>query len=155
SGGFVFSPSFARGLDLTGDFFRIYLNKFINANDPQFVLDSCYTNDPGHRNFCDQVGRDPNNNNNLVLVYSPLENFAKVITGGVDFNVGYLLPTEKLPGMQEAGKFKLNVSATFLASYDQYLPGTSGDIEKTGLTGFNNGGDNVLPRWKINPSLTW
>ena len=150
SAGFVFSPSFLRGLDVTVDFFRIYLNNFITPVDPQFVLDSCYSNDPDHRNYCDQIVRDPNNNNRLVLVYSRFQNFAKVVTGGVDFYVGYTLPTP-----EDLGRFKIASSATFLSSYDQYLPGTTGEIEKQGITGFNNGGDNIYPRWKINPTLTW
>jgi iron complex outermembrane receptor protein len=92
----------------------------------------------------------------LVLVYSRFENFAKVITGGVDFNLTYVLPTAQIPGMEDAGRFKFTGSATFLASYDQFLPGSEGDIQKTGQTGtFQGGTGAALPRWKMNPSLTW
>ncbi len=82
------------------------------------------------------------------------ENVAQFITGGADFNVGWTLPTAKVPGMQDLGRFKLVASATFLASYDQFTRGGDGSVSKQGLTG-QNLGDNAYPRWKINPSLSW
>jgi iron complex outermembrane receptor protein len=153
SAGFVFSPEFVPGLDLAIDVFRIYINDFITAPGGQFILDSCYEAEPNFRQYCERISRGNGGTGEVQLVINTFENVAKFVTGGIDFHVGWLLPTRNL-GLEEFGRFKLVTSATFLSSYDQFTRGLDGSITKSGLTG-KNLGDNAYPRWKINPSLTW
>jgi iron complex outermembrane recepter protein len=87
-------------------------------------------------------------------VFNFFENFAKFQTSGFDFNIGYRLPLENWGTVADAGALKFMADATFLSSYNQYLPNVHGDIEPQGLTG-QNIGDNGYPRWKINPGVAW
>jgi iron complex outermembrane recepter protein len=149
TGGFVFSPAQLTGLDFSVDYFKIALNDFITAPGGQYILDRCYNSAPNQRSFCGQVQR--NSAGTLVQVFNSFANFPKNSTSGIDFQLSYTLPTTLVPALQDAGKFKLVTTATFLSNFDQSLLSDDGvTLTKTGIAGTLE-----YPRWKINPSLQW
>lgn len=154
SAGIVFSPAQIEGLDLSVDYFKIGLNDFITAPGGQYALDRCYSSPSNQRSFCGNVTRAADGT--LLQVLNQFTNFPKISTSGVDFEFNYALPTKAFPLLASLGKFKLVSTATFVSSYNQFIAGADGTLQKFGLVGKGNFENGVtLPRWKINPSLQW
>jgi iron complex outermembrane recepter protein len=146
--GVIFAPQYAPGLEVAVDYFNITLKNFITAPGGQFVLDQCYGSDPDARSdYCRFISRNPSNNQ-LQSVLNLFNNFPRIETTGVDFGVGYSVPTE------EQGTFRFAVDASYLIKYDQFTEDAAGKLEKERQAGTYDG-NTAWPRWKINPSLNW
>lgn len=157
TGGIVLSPVSVQGLDLSVDYYRIRLDNFITAPGGQTILDNCYKVATGARRDCELIQRT--SNGSLLQVTNVFQNFPRIVTSGVDYQLSYALPSKLIPALSELGKFKFVTSASFLSSYNIYETGPDGvSLRKDDSAGSTAGTlTNLgnLTRWKINPSLQW
>lgn len=101
--GFVFEPSFAPGLSLTVDHFRIEVDKAISSATANQIIDACYTPAlnaglSGTNPNCRQIGRDiaGSLNGSALGVITPQSNQGKFAVSGVDIGASYSLPLKNL-----------------------------------------------------------
>ena len=113
--GFVFSPSFSRGLSIETNWYRIKVEGAIQAIPRATTLLNCLlTNDPS---VCSLITRV---NGQLTEVEGLLQNIAAIKTSGVDLNISHR-------GIDtRAGRFGFSWNNTFLSKYDVFVPGPSG-----------------------------
>ncbi len=91
--GFVYTPSWAPGLQLSVDYYRIKLEDAIGPVDIATAINEC-TLSGGVSSLCDNFVRpisntDTSNANYPTLAYTQPVNLARIVTRGVDFEVGY------------------------------------------------------------------
>ncbi|MEO8000880.1 MAG: TonB-dependent receptor [Arenimonas sp.] len=83
--GFVYSPSWLEGFNVSLDIWKIKLQDALAARSSQFVLNACYTGtDP---TFCSFIDRDAAGN--LSLVRTTAFNLNKLEVSGADMGIGY------------------------------------------------------------------
>ena len=101
--GVVYSPSWAPGLNVTLDWYRITLDNVISFRGTQAILTACYatpgtpgaaTDDAQRALFCSFIGRDATGN--LVDVRQSLFNLTTGQVEGYDLQVVYALPETRL-----------------------------------------------------------
>lgn len=104
SAGFVYSPSWAPGLDFSADYFKIELENQIARLGAQFYLDQCYINsDP---TACSHVITS-GNGKQVTNIIDLQNNGGSRHVNGWDINFKYRFPTTAI------GDFALNGSLTF------------------------------------------
>ena len=102
--GFVYSPPFAKRLNVKVDWFKIDMENIPGSVD-QFILDQNFAGaDPNlpiaerpldpNAPFADQLVYNPNNQSYLLL-NAPALNLSRRTIEGIDFGVTYEVPTEK------------------------------------------------------------
>jgi iron complex outermembrane receptor protein len=165
--GVVLSPRFARGLNISVDYYDINLKGAIASYGAQQVLDNCFaettTANPGGGFFCSLVTR---NGSTLVSVATPLFNLASIRTRGVDFDLSY--------------RHRLGAGSLVARVFGTYVPDlitddafgtprtynaagvlvTKGSVinragQVGGFTSGVNTGATSLPHWQVNGSLTY
>ncbi len=157
--GFVLTPTFFDGLNITVDYFDITVEDFINAGIPsQTVLDNCLAS--GDATFCNLITRDSlgslNSGQAGVGFLSTNINIAELSTSGVDVQVGYQFDLAAM-GAENAGDFALQYAATFTEELNFVpFPGDAG----TDCAGFfGNACDvantPVVPSYRHRAILTW
>ncbi len=86
--GFVYTPSWANGLQIAVDWYDIEITDAISFTTPQTILDRCVDDVNGINNqFCDLVSRDAVGN--IVELRSFPLNLNEFNTSGYDFEVDY------------------------------------------------------------------
>ncbi|MES0873834.1 TonB-dependent receptor plug domain-containing protein [Sinimarinibacterium thermocellulolyticum] len=152
--GIVWSPDFAPDLGVTVDYFNIKLDDFITNLGPDFILDVCYNAErtSGRPEVCDFVVRNNNGTGSIQFIRAATFNFSRLETSGVDFNLEYRLPIERL--VEGLGTFKLTFDSQYLINYDSFLPTVDGSEQKFPGAG-QNFGDTPLPRVKANLGIAW
>jgi iron complex outermembrane receptor protein len=152
--GVVWSPDFAPDLGVTVDYFSIKLDDFITNIGPDFILDICYNSERtnGRPQVCEFVVRDANGAGSIQFIRAATFNFSRLETSGVDFNLEYRLPVERL--FDGLGTFKLSFDSQYLINYDSYLPTADGSEQKFAGAG-QNFGDTPYSRVKANLGLAW
>ena len=85
--GFVLSPPFIEGLNITVDWFEIDIEDAVTATSGQRVISSCFATLDLNSEFCTEITRFPNGTLNEVLAIS--SNFATFKVSGVDFSFDY------------------------------------------------------------------
>ncbi len=91
--GFVYSPSYVSGLNLTVDYWRISLKDALSTFGAQTILDQCYKQtvpNPADQ-FCTKVNRLPNGQ--IIAVRTAQFNAATQLVDGVDVGINYKLDT--------------------------------------------------------------
>jgi iron complex outermembrane receptor protein len=138
--GVVYSPSWAPGLNVTLDWYRITLDNVISFRGTQAILTACYatpgtpgaaTDDAQRALFCSFIGRDATGN--LVDVRQSLFNLTTGQVEGYDLQVVYALPETRL------GRFTLQWDNTY--SVENTLFGKVGEY-------------NGAPSWRLRSNLT-
>jgi outer membrane receptor protein involved in Fe transport len=86
--GFVWSPSFLSGLNMSLDYYDIELEDAIAQVDGQLLLNDCFATGNINTPSCQSIRRDPNGN--ISEVIAPLLNLAKRNVNGADLSVSYL-----------------------------------------------------------------
>jgi iron complex outermembrane receptor protein len=94
--GVVLSPSFAPGLQVSADWYKIDINGVIASPGNQQIVDGCYA---GNQQYCSFIlvnGKPVTTTNGIglndfVVVSNPTLNLAKQTTSGVDFDAAYRL----------------------------------------------------------------
>lgn len=134
--GFVYSPSFAPGLDISVDWWNIKIEDAIYAQTAQQTLDSCYTQ--GVSSQCDLIERDSTGQiSNLLAVPS---NVGTMEVEGWDITLGYRMPDTAY------GSFSFVLDTAYTSKYT---------IEDPVTEGYNRVG-NYLSRdnyWRVRSNL--
>jgi len=116
--GFVYSPSYVQGLDLSLDWWNIKIEGAIYAQDAQEMLDSCYK--AGISAVCDLITRDATGQiSNMLAVPN---NVATMEVEGWDLTVGYRMPETRF------GSFNVVWDSTYTSNYsvsDPLNPGAN------------------------------
>lgn len=102
--GLVYDPSWAPGLSVSADYWRIYLNDTITGVDAQTVNDACF-HDP-NSSFCSLIHRTPDGQ--VDFIREPTANLGRTDTDGVDLGVHYRMPDT------DWGKFVFGLDTTYL-----------------------------------------
>jgi iron complex outermembrane recepter protein len=138
--GIVYSPSWAEGLNMTLDWYKIELEDVISFRTSQAILNACYrlpgtagaAADAAQRAlFCSFVGRDATGN--IVDLRQSSFNLAEGEVEGYDFQVTYAMPETAW------GKFAFQWDNTYTAN--NTLFGTVGEY-------------NGSPQWRLRSNIT-
>ncbi len=105
--GFVYSPGFIEGFDVSLDWYNIEIKDTITAISGQEILERCYRE--GDTGACALVTRGPNGA--IVDLLSSALNIGSTEVEGYDLTVGYRLPESSW------GKFSVVWDSTYLAKY--------------------------------------
>jgi outer membrane receptor protein involved in Fe transport len=135
-------PSWARGFNLSIDYFDIKVKNVINSLNPQQEVDLCYG---GNQAVCSAVSINGPAGTNYVLAQS--FNFASLHTKGVDFETAYRM---NLGDYGLPGAFTLRglATRTIHAVSDPGVPGTTPSEGAGNMTG-------ATPKWKALMSQSW
>jgi len=107
--GFVYSPSYAQGLDISVDWWKIRIDDTMVSDSPNAILSDCYVSLIESR--CAMFERDPSNGIVSQLSYGRRNaGFSEV--EGFDVGVGYRWDTSAL------GAFAVNWDTTYFSEYD-------------------------------------
>ncbi|WP_440962722.1 TonB-dependent receptor plug domain-containing protein [Massilia sp. GER05] len=135
-------PAWARGFNLSVDYYDIKVKNVINSLGPQQEVDLCYA---GYQNVCSAVSINGAAGTNYVLAQS--FNFASLHTRGVDIETAYRtnLRDYGLPGM-----FTLRGMATrtIHSVSDPGVPGTTPSEGAGNMAG-------STPKWKALVTQSW
>ena len=110
--GFVYSPTWAEGLDLTLDWWKIDIDDAIQVATGQFIVDECIKGNVQF--YCDMYTRVPGGA--LDLLSTP-NNVGGFKTEGYDLTVAYRLPEFSF------GKFSFTWDTTYLSKSEVDLDG--------------------------------
>lgn len=89
--GLTYTPGFTEGLDLSIDYFNITIKDVITSVQVQEMVTRCFR---GNQALCGQIVRDANNN--IERIMSTPVNLAEYKTDGIDAEILYTFPAEKL-----------------------------------------------------------
>lgn len=117
--GFVWSPSFVEGFDVSLDWWEIELENTITGFGGQFILNQCI--EEGIQAFCDQYTRFPGGQVNTLL--SSGVNIGAATVEGYDLTLNYRLPETRW------GRLSFTSDTTYLSSYTSDIDG-DGDIDE-------------------------
>jgi iron complex outermembrane receptor protein len=130
-------PSWAPGLNISVDYYRIKINGAIAALDAQTQINLCYA---GVAFTCNSF--DISDPNNAFVTVQPF-NFASIFTDGFDIEASYQF---NLDGVGLPGRVSLRALATHVKNFisDRGLPNTI-PIQGAGV----NLGQGATPHWKM------
>lgn len=134
--GFVYSPSYVDGLNLSLDWYNIRITNVITSVTSNDVLDDCYLR--GIQSACGLFSRDTNGQ--VVGLVHTLSNRGKLETEGYDLSLTYRLPKFSF------GQFRVNLDTNYVSKYNQTL--------SNGVISYNAG---QYSTWRIrsNANLDW
>ena len=138
--GFVYSPSYVQGLDLSLDWWKVNITKAIQVPSANYILQQCY--ESRLDSWCSLVTRDPLTHDITNLDITPL-NYGKVIMEGYDFTGNYQLPETRF------GKSVINLSTTYI-SRNQTQQSKSSPWEL-----YNGIYQTDTPNWRWRSNLTY
>jgi outer membrane receptor protein involved in Fe transport len=148
TGGFVYTPSWLQGFQLTSDFFDIRVHDYIGTLDPQTTQQACYESDPSqfaNNIFCQQIFRQYDNTLGPIIkqINFPSFNLGSIKTAGVDTTITYSLDLGDLDdSLRDAGSFTFNLNTTYTSHFDV-------DAGVPGVDVLHEGGDvAVAPMWR-------
>lgn len=144
--GFVYSPSWAPGLNLQADYYKIELENSIGTVGSQTLLDFCY--ESGIE--CSAIKRSPSGG--IININDVLTNIGGLLTEGIDGGITYKFPSTSF------GDFSADLESTYVERYDIYLPVPGGgrlDTQIAGTSGTGNGFGNGIPHYKTHLALDW
>jgi iron complex outermembrane receptor protein len=135
-------PSWARGFNLSIDYFDIKVKDVISSLNPQQEVDLC---NGGNQQVCGSVSINGPAGTNYVLAQS--FNFASLHTRGIDFETAYRV---NLSDWRLPGSFTLRGLATRMihSVSDPGVPGTTPSEGAGNMTG-------ATPKWKALVSQSW
>ena len=142
--GFVYSPSWLQGFNLSVDYWRYNIRNLITGIGNDQVLANCYQY--GMTDACGQFQRQPGTGQiyNLLNLET---NAGWQKTSGYDFSVAYALPEYSF------GRFKANLSGTYVSRFDT-LP-TIGSAVVNGAGISSNITATSVWRLRGNLTLNW
>jgi iron complex outermembrane recepter protein len=110
--GFVYSPSWLTGFNITADYYRIRIDNVITLPTAQGILDNCYL--AGETQQCDLFQRQAANGQVANLLQAVV-NEGFVDQHGTDVSLSYLFPETPI------GKFKIDTSGTYITELREQL----------------------------------
>jgi iron complex outermembrane recepter protein len=135
--GFVYSPSYVSGLDISLDWWKIKLEDSISSPSANYILEQCYQNNVS--SYCDLVTRDATGLITAMTI-QPL-NFGKENVEGYDFTVKYKLPETSF------GTFSLSSDSTYVAKRETQVDETQPWESNNGIYW------QWSPNWRLRSSL--
>lgn len=148
--GFVYDPSYAPGLSLSADLWRVTLDDTITPVAAQTVLSSCFANDASP--FCSLIHR--NVSGDFSFINQPTVNLGKLDTKGIDGSIKYKIPHFDVFG-QNYGDLTASLDSTYLIRYNNdTAPGEPGDVIVHMAGHYNNQYGNYT-RWRGLGQLNW
>jgi len=150
--GFVWSPGFFSGFDVSVDWWQIAIKNAVNTPGGQFILDQCILN--GIQSYCDLYERAPNGQ--IQDLRATNTNIGELRTEGWDLTANYRMPE------MAWGKLSFTLDTTYMSSVEQDLDldGVITDADRTGprnrknLVGQYFQFDNNW-RWRANLMTRW
>ncbi|UDB89249.1 TonB-dependent receptor [Xanthomonas citri pv. mangiferaeindicae] len=137
--GFVYSPDWVTGLDISLDWWNIEIEDAIDTQTVQETLDSCYL--AGIANACSLIQREPTGEvSNLLAVPN---NIAKIEAEGYDLTVGYRLPDTAW------GSFSVVWDSTYMSKFVVEKPLQDPETR----VGLYRGGSARDNNWRIRSNL--
>ncbi|RMB01546.1 TonB-dependent receptor plug domain-containing protein [Eilatimonas milleporae] len=145
--GMVYTPSWARGLSLTVDYWDIEITDAIDTPLLQNVLDNCVDGSTIDNQFCPLITRDPVNQQ-ITGFELTNQNLAALEASGIDFEINYLLDTESA-GLGNLGTVNFRAVGTWLNENTEFPFQVDPDFfdEEHGELG--------TPEWAVNFNATW
>lgn len=143
--GFVYSPSWLDGLDLTVDYYNIELENTITTVGATVILNSCANTGTV---LCDLIVRSPSGA--VLDLLNAGTNIGGSEVEGVDFLISYAFPET------DFGFFRLVLDSSYQGRNELTVLANdgSGDLVRANLLGFNIG-DGAFARWKSNLDANW
>lgn len=147
--GFVWSPEFVSGLNVTGDYYKIEVDHAVGVIPAQTIVTGCYVS--GIQNYCNLVSRrGPYISNVLDLNL----NTGSLKTSGWDIGARYRLPA--LP----FGQFTLSYSANFVKEFVScsVVSAASGGLTSqcSDYAGSGSGSSSyTIPKQRMNFGVNW
>jgi outer membrane receptor protein involved in Fe transport len=138
--GVVFQPSFARGLQMSVDWYNIEIHDQIGQLTPQYIVDQCYA---GATALCALITRDASIGNRVTIVNAVNQNINLANYNGIDFELDYRTPVN----VMGQGTITFRGFATYLHEASQTVSGVKSD--QAGSVGAS------LPHWKGTGSITY
>ena len=144
--GFVYSPSYAPGLDISVDWWQIEIEGALSSPSANFVVDQCYAE--GDQSFCDMLVRDtaPGTNQGVITqMFLVPANVALMDVEGWDVNVQYRLPQTAF------GEFVFGLDTSYTSKWDSQNSAASDVVNNVGMYYDRD------PNWRVrsNGSLDW
>ncbi len=158
--GAVLTPHMVPGLSITVDYYNIKVNNYIQALDPQLVLNACATS--GDPTLCALVKRDPSSGSLWLgtngYVVATNVNVGYLKTNGLDFEVNYRTPFSRF-GWENGGSLALAFDGSYLMALTTApgVPppsGTGTDYNCAGFYGLSTCAT-PNPKWRHRLRVTW
>jgi outer membrane receptor protein involved in Fe transport len=141
--GFAIVPDsgFLSGFAFSADYYDIGIANAIARPGSQTVVTGCFN---GVTDFCAYVTR--NSAGVITGLVNPLLNLASQSTRGIDFDLSYRLPLQRVSGGMD-GTVTFRALATYVADL------VTNGIDRAGQTGFPVGGLPGVPHWLIDTTV--
>ncbi|WP_066097346.1 TonB-dependent receptor plug domain-containing protein [Xanthomonas massiliensis] len=125
--GLVYSPSWAEGLNVSVDWYRISVYNMITAISADYVLNQCYL--AGSAQYCDQYARDATSGQ-VVSLSRGNANLGQMETEGYNVGVNYRLPEFGV------GQFTFTLDANYLSKFREQSTSDAGWSDYAGYWNF-------------------
>jgi iron complex outermembrane receptor protein len=163
--GFVFTPTFIPGFNLSVDWFDINVKGVIESVPLTAIFKTC-ANDPTStltvlgqtQTYCSLFNRNPvtgilfGQGSSGGFVEVPFVNGGLLHTEGVDMEANYRASLSDW-GMGDHGSLAFNLIGTYTGKIFNVLPGLGGSYDCAGLYGTTCG--TPTPKWKHKLRVTW
>ncbi|TJY64971.1 TonB-dependent receptor [Sinimarinibacterium sp. CAU 1509] len=148
--GLVYSPDFIQDFSVTVDWYQIQLDDFISFIGTDQIFELCYRADPDQRALCDRVQRGPSGE--ISSIQNSAVNFSALEVAGVDINLDWRIHADWL---DQLGSFRVMLDGSYVSEYTTIVPASSGPDVRSGLVGYEFGGQGAIPRFKANAQLIY
>lgn len=139
--GFVYSPDWLSGFNVSADYYKIDLNNVIGTNGATTIMDECYfQNDPL---FCSRITLT---GNAIASISETPQNLGEEYSNGVDLAASYILPPTSI------GNFQIATNWTFVRSF---VAVTTDANSPTGFQAREEAGYVSIPKAKGNLTVNW
>lgn len=153
--GMVLTPSFAKGLSITVDYYNIKLQDAVGQVQPVDALTSCYITDPRADNpLCEAVTRDPATGR-IKDAFPVDRNLAYIKQDGFDIDMTY---KHAVPFGLPGKRLNWQYQAAVVHSYDIQKNPVLDPIDCKGSYGFRCSSDAVslvAPAYRHRAGITW
>jgi iron complex outermembrane receptor protein len=162
--GFVATPSFLPGFNLTVDYFDIKVDKYISGIGADNIMSKCI--DGGDNSYCALIKRDPGTNSLWLNPNGPLghvidttQNTGSLQTKGIDFSANYRANLDDF-GLEGMGSMTASITSTWLdelatTSLPGETPKDCAGFYGTVCSGLNGGAAPPNPEWRHKARVTW
>lgn len=159
TGGFVYSPDWLPGFDISMDYYKINVVNAVSALPAQTILNGCYIG--GNAQYCKLITRSGGAYNapgSIVDVLDTAVNIGGIKTEGVDWTMDYKLPSTSIGDFE--GKFAMTFTKQYVVTeaYGSGAPGSPilSSQELSGTTGGAGGSvTGGFPKRRANLDLSW
>lgn len=145
--GFVYSPEWLPGFNVSADYYHINLENTIQPYGAQNVVNGCYI--AGDQTDCAKIQR--NVFGGVTLIQNTETNIGGTFTDGIDIGANYSWLTD-------FGQFRVDFQDSHVRDYEIYFPNGQGGTDTTKLVGIQRAGATLpysVPEDKANLGLSW